>query len=237
MILTEMDFKVEMRLLTDSSAARAMCYRLGHTQKTKHLEIRTLFLQQMVQKKKLVVNKIDTSKNKADVGTKHFDSERLEFLRKLLGRAKHLSELFDENGEKVKELCMIEQVVDPVEECECACSKWNPVTFLAGMLFLLMVQWVYYKLKRAAQWVNSLFCTSTAAAVKSPSEQRAPAVRVSTQNEKPEDVAATKEREAVLEMLMELKRDELVGLCRGHQLMVTGTKSELAVRLADMKRK
>ena len=80
-ILTEMGFKIDLKLLTDSSAARAMCMRVGHSAKTKHLEIKTLFLQQLVKQKRLTVGKIDTHRNKADVGTKHFDVQRLNYLK------------------------------------------------------------------------------------------------------------------------------------------------------------
>ena len=90
-ILTEMGFKIDLRLLTDSSAARAMCMRVGHNAKTKHLEIKTFFLQQLIQRKRLSVGKIYTHRNKADVGTKHFDVQRLEYLRKRLGRANDLT--------------------------------------------------------------------------------------------------------------------------------------------------
>ena len=55
------------------------------------------------------------------------------------------------------------------------------------------------------------------------------------QKAKSEKVATEKENEAVVETLLKFKRDELIGLCRGHKLMVSGTKLELAKRLAEFK--
>ena len=43
--------------------------------------------------------------------------------------------------------------------------------------------------------------------------------------------APTDVENSVIEMLMKFKKNELVGLCRGRNLMVSGTKLELAKRL------
>ena len=156
-ILTEMGFKIELKLLTDSSAARAMCMRVGHSAKTKHLEIKTLFLQQLVKQKRLTVGKIDTHRNKADVGTKHFDVQRLNYLKRRLGRAKNLAELFDNEGEQLPELNSIESSIKetafvtsnfemPNEQC--MNGKWaGPLYMMTGTLITLTFQYVIRKLR------------------------------------------------------------------------------------------
>ena len=75
----------------------------------KHLNTKTPFLHQLIHRKRLSVGKIDTHGDKADVGTKHFDVQRLECLRKRLGRAKDLTELFEVDGENLTELFSIER--------------------------------------------------------------------------------------------------------------------------------
>ena len=87
-ILEEL-FRLEfhIRLLSDSSAARAMSKRQG-VGKVRHLDIKMLFIQRLVKEKQLVIEAIATQKNRSDIGTKHHPRERLEYLRSKIGLAK-----------------------------------------------------------------------------------------------------------------------------------------------------
>ena len=66
---TQLGFTVQLRVLSDSSAARAMTARTG-SGRVKHVEARYLWVQDRVRKKQFSVGCIDTSHNKADLGTK-----------------------------------------------------------------------------------------------------------------------------------------------------------------------
>jgi hypothetical protein len=61
-----------MELEMDSSAAIAVMNRIGVGQ-LRHLEVKTLWVQQLVQEKKLTVKKIPGVTNTADIGTKILD--------------------------------------------------------------------------------------------------------------------------------------------------------------------
>ena len=93
--MTDMRMNVRLHIKSDSSAARAMVSRVGPSQKTKHLQIRELFVQQLVQQRRVIVQKISSLENIADVGTKHLDRHRLAYLARKLGRAVELQDLFD----------------------------------------------------------------------------------------------------------------------------------------------
>ena len=57
-----------MEVLTDSSAARGMVRRSG-SGRVKHLEARSLWLQERTPAKELHVGTVDTSLKSADIGT------------------------------------------------------------------------------------------------------------------------------------------------------------------------
>lgn len=103
-MMKEFGLATQLRIRTDSSAARAMCHRLGHTSRTKHIEIRHLFIQNLVKEKKALVVKESTETNKADIGTKHFDAARLQYLRRRVGRAFEIGEIFDAEGHEINSL-------------------------------------------------------------------------------------------------------------------------------------
>ena len=62
-------FIVSWAVETDSSAARAMCFRAG-VGRVRHMDIRLLWTQSAVKTMGLKVNKIEGVKNSADLGTK-----------------------------------------------------------------------------------------------------------------------------------------------------------------------
>ena len=73
-------FKVVATLRCDSSAARGMMRREG-VGKVKTLEIKTLWLQQKVKSKELLLATEPTLTNKADLGTKILPGPRFEQMR------------------------------------------------------------------------------------------------------------------------------------------------------------
>ena len=80
---TQLRFTVQLRVLSDSSAARAMTARTG-SGRVKHVEARYLWVQDRVRKKQFSVGCIDTSHNTADLGTKFHSGERLQELVRMM---------------------------------------------------------------------------------------------------------------------------------------------------------
>ena len=66
---------VPLKVFSDSSAARGMTRRTG-TGRVKHLDIKYLWIQGAVRDGKLSIEKIDTSLNTVDLGTKYHPSSR-----------------------------------------------------------------------------------------------------------------------------------------------------------------
>eukprot|EP00972_Heterocapsa_arctica_P011220 1643301-Heterocapsa_arctica.AAC.1 len=77
-----------MTIYGDAAAARGISHRFG-VGRIKHLEVKTLWLQQFTGGRRGSENALDlpvsTKKNIADLGTKPHRAERLEELKKLLG--------------------------------------------------------------------------------------------------------------------------------------------------------
>ena len=96
MMFLGMPAKIRLRL--DSSAAKAICQRIG-VGRVRHLEVRTLWLQSKVREKKLAVVKQDGATNIADIGTKVLATSRFTELRRDLGREHFES---DENAKESK---------------------------------------------------------------------------------------------------------------------------------------
>ena len=65
-------------LYTDSSSAKSITARRGVTRKTKHSELRQLFVQELVANGKLQVTKVGTLSNAADIFTKCVSSEMIQ---------------------------------------------------------------------------------------------------------------------------------------------------------------
>ena len=79
-----------MRVRSDSSAARGMCHRQGPG-KVKHLSIKKLFVQELVQNKVISLDKVGADENRADIGTKHLTRARLEQLVRMLGMVRYIN--------------------------------------------------------------------------------------------------------------------------------------------------
>ena len=74
----------EVRLWTDSAAAKGMASRRG-AGRVRHIETATLWLQHAVSRKLVSVHKKDGLKNPADIGTKYLDGPRIWTLLSMLG--------------------------------------------------------------------------------------------------------------------------------------------------------
>ena len=77
-------FRVEWRLLSDSAAAKGMACRRG-VGKVRHLDIRTLYIQELVHNCNLRIIKVKGAVNKADLGTKSHPEAKFAELLKLNG--------------------------------------------------------------------------------------------------------------------------------------------------------
>ena len=77
-------YEVDYRLHVDSSSAKATIRREG-VGKVKHLDVRSLWLQQERQQHGLNMMKIPGEQNPADLGTKSHGVQRFEMLKRLIG--------------------------------------------------------------------------------------------------------------------------------------------------------
>ena len=81
------DQKVRLKLYSDSSSARAISQRLGQG-KVKHLDIRYLWIQEMVRRKVFTVHRVGTVHNVSDLNTKKLSLARRRFLMGLIPMAR-----------------------------------------------------------------------------------------------------------------------------------------------------
>eukprot|EP00971_Amphidinium_carterae_P258823 5136890-Amphidinium_carterae.1 len=63
-----------MSIHTDSSARKAVASRLGLFRKTKHVQLKCLFMQDIIQRGEMTISMVQTTHNPADVLTKHLPS-------------------------------------------------------------------------------------------------------------------------------------------------------------------
>ena len=69
--------KVNVRIHTDSSSGKSIATRIGSSKKAKHIELKHLFLQQLVLNDVVRIIKINTLVNPADIFTKYVATETL----------------------------------------------------------------------------------------------------------------------------------------------------------------
>ena len=77
--------KVSVIAHTDSTAGKSMATRFGAGKKTKHVELRFLYVQNLVQMGLLKMAKIDGTRNPADLMTKYVATDVLQRLKTQLG--------------------------------------------------------------------------------------------------------------------------------------------------------
>ena len=71
------NLKINIRIHTDSSACKSIATRIGSSKKAKHIAIKHLFIQQLVQANIVTIVKVRSDDNRADVFTKHVTPETL----------------------------------------------------------------------------------------------------------------------------------------------------------------
>jgi len=69
--------KINIRIHTDSSSGKSMSTRIGTSKKAKHIELKYLFIQQLVAHDLGRIVKINTTNNPADIFTKYVATETL----------------------------------------------------------------------------------------------------------------------------------------------------------------
>ena len=69
--------RVNIRIHTDSSAGKSMATRIGSSRKAKHIELKHLFIQQLILNDIVRLIKIQTNDNPADILTKYVSTETL----------------------------------------------------------------------------------------------------------------------------------------------------------------
>ena len=69
--------KLQIRIHTDSTSGKSIATRIGSSKKAKHIDLKYLFIQQLVHNGKLSVHKIGTLDNIADIFTKYVTAEIL----------------------------------------------------------------------------------------------------------------------------------------------------------------
>ena len=78
-LLLEMEItsKINIRVFTDSSAGKSMSTRFGASKKTRHVELRFLYMQELVQQSILQIKKVAGTSNPSDVLTKYVSRDVL----------------------------------------------------------------------------------------------------------------------------------------------------------------
>ena len=82
--------KVNLTVRSDSTAGKSMATRLGTGKKTKHVELRFLYVQNLVQMGLLRMAKLEGTRNPADLMTKYVATDVLQRLRTHLGVVSNL---------------------------------------------------------------------------------------------------------------------------------------------------
>ena len=111
-------YECDATLYLDANAAKGIAMRLG-CGRVKHLEVRSLWLQDAVSRHLLRVGRVNTLDNFSDLGTKFLSEKRLTFLRRkcgilLPGEEKIQIDIF---GDKVKSAAVATVVSEPCNEC------------------------------------------------------------------------------------------------------------------------
>ena len=86
-LILEAEFarKVRIEAYADSTAGKSMAIRFGSGKRTKHVELRYVYMQNLVQAGLLQIKKINTKLNPADLLTKYVSTETLNSLLSKLG--------------------------------------------------------------------------------------------------------------------------------------------------------
>lgn len=69
---------VNIKIHTDSPSGKSMARRIGSSRKAKHIDLKHVFIQQLIQHDYVQLIKIHTNDNRADIFTKHVSTETLQ---------------------------------------------------------------------------------------------------------------------------------------------------------------
>ena len=83
--LTQLAKPFELTVYTDSSSGKALASKLGLTRKSKHVQLRFLFMQDLVASGQLKLSRVPSERNPADVLTKYLQAFTLQKLLPKLG--------------------------------------------------------------------------------------------------------------------------------------------------------
>ena len=83
--LTQLAKPFELTVYTDSSSGKALASKLGLTRKSKHVQLRFLFMQDLVASGQLKLSRVPSERNPADVLTKDLQASTLHKLLPKLG--------------------------------------------------------------------------------------------------------------------------------------------------------
>ena len=83
--LTQLAKPFELTVYTDSSSGKALASKLGLTRKSKHVQLRFLFMQDLVATGQLKLSRVPSERNPADVLTKYLQASTLHKLLPKLG--------------------------------------------------------------------------------------------------------------------------------------------------------
>ena len=92
-LLLEAKFAKTVNILTGSTAGKAIASRLGAGKTSKHIELRYLYMLELVQRGALTLRKVGTLFNCSDVRAKYFNPELLKSRLTRLGVVSHFFQL------------------------------------------------------------------------------------------------------------------------------------------------
>ena len=85
-LLKEFGLESYIQLKCDATAGKAIAQRMGLSKRTRHVNVKHLFIQELVQANEIDVKKVDTEKNISDMGTKHLKKDRFNMLKRMIGK-------------------------------------------------------------------------------------------------------------------------------------------------------
>ena len=92
--LNDHGMRAKISLRCNAKAPRALAQRQGLSKRTRHVNVKYLYVQDLVKATEVEVSRVATETNLADIGTKHLPSYRLEFLKSLTGKSSETAMTF-----------------------------------------------------------------------------------------------------------------------------------------------
>ena len=86
-MLNDLGMRAKINLRCDAKTAKALAQRQRLSKITRHVKVKYLYVQDLVEAREVGVSRVATDANLADIGTKHLPSHRLEFLKSLMGKS------------------------------------------------------------------------------------------------------------------------------------------------------